>query len=173
MRHHLLPLPLAVALTIAASTPAQAQPAGENETGFLRVFDGRFNGTGIMQKAGGPAHNLSCTFDGNHSGANVTLNGRCSTAMVIGTTVRIQLAVDPHKGRYSGSFVDDRGTVASLSGSRKGQTLTLSFRETAESVRPDPPATLTIDTRADGLAIRLRGSEPGRGQNLDLALSEL
>jgi hypothetical protein len=173
MKHHLLPLPLAVALTLAASPAAHAQPAAKNETGFLRIFDGRFNGTGNLQKAGGRTHRLSCEFDGNHSGANVSLSGRCSTALVFGTTVRIQLSVDPRTGRYSGSFVEGRGTVANLSGARKGQTLTLSFRETAASVRPNPPATLTIDSRADGLAIRLRGSEPGRGQNLDLALDEL
>lgn len=173
MKHHLLPLPLAVALTLAASSAAHAQPAAKNEAEFLRIFDGRFTGTGSLQKAGGPSRNLSCKFDGNHSGANVFLSGRCSTALVFGTTVRIQLSVDPRTGRYSGSFVEGRGTVANLSGVRKGQTLTLSFRETAESVRQNPPATLTINSRADGLAIRLRGSEPGRGQNLDLALDEL
>jgi hypothetical protein len=173
MKHRLLPLPLAIALTVAAAPATHAQPAAHNEAAFLRNFDGRFNGTGSLRKAGGRTHNLSCAFDGNHSGANVSLSGRCSTALVFGTTIRIQMSVDPQTGRYSGSFVESRGTVANLSGARKGQTLTLSFRETAASLRPNPPATLTIDSRADGLAIRLRGNEPGRGQNMDLALDEL
>jgi hypothetical protein len=79
---------------------------------------------------------------------------------------------DSKTGRYAGTFKESTGTVARLSGSRQGQRLTLAFNETAESVRPNPPATLTISRQQSGVALTLRGSQPGKGQNLDLSLKE-
>ena len=52
MKHHLLPFLLAVAVALAASPVAHAQPSAKNEAGFLRIFDSWFNGTGSLQKAG-------------------------------------------------------------------------------------------------------------------------
>ena len=173
MRHHIFAWGLAATLALAAGMPSRAQQDEGGETGFLDIFDGRFKGTGTLQNAGERSHNLTCEFDGDRQGSRVTLQGRCSTAVIFGTTVQIDLTVDPKTGRYDGSFREGRGTVADLAGTRRGDSLSLSFVETAESVRPNPPATLTINRRSGGLALTLRGSQPGRGQNLDLALNEV
>lgn len=169
MKHDLMPAAFAAMLIV---TPVLAQQGADDEASFLQAFDGRFVGTGKLQNADGSSHSLSCEFSGDRDGSRVTLDGSCSTALVISTTVRIDLRYDPATQRYDGEFREGKGTVADLAGARRGNNLSLSFRETAESVRPDPPATLTISRRGDGLALTLRGSEPGRGRNLDLSLAE-
>ncbi|TCU04492.1 hypothetical protein [Rhizobium sullae] len=161
-------------LAVAGST-ATAQPAPSavsRETAFLRAFDGQFAGTGSLERANGSSHRLTCRFNGNSEGRQVVLDGRCSTAIIFGTSMRIDIRYDPGTGRYSGSFRESMGTIADLAGSRQGQTLSLSFTETPESIRPNPPARLTIVRRDSGMVLTLRGTKPGRGQSLDLELSK-
>lgn len=173
MRHRGMLRVAAMMLAAAAILPSRAQEDSGDEASFLDVFAGRFTGTGTLQSAGGGSRGLSCAFTGDRQGLRVTLNGRCSTALVFGTTVRIDLVFDAKTRRYDGKFRDGRGTVADLAGARRGDRLSLSFVETAESIKPNPPATLTINRRGDGLSLSLRGTQPGRGSNLDLALNEI
>lgn len=172
MKHDLMFKAFTAVLMMAVVTSASAQQGTTDEASFLQAFEGRFTGSGTLENAGGSSHNLSCKFDGDQQGSRVTLTGRCSTALVFSTTVRIDLRYDSRTQRYDGEFREGQGTVANLAGVRRGDNLALSFRETAESVRPNPPATLTISRQAEGLALALRGSQPGQGQNLDLRLSE-
>jgi len=176
MHHYAAMLGAAAAVTLlAAGLPSWAQPkpsAVTPETAFLRAFEGRFTGTGQLQQANGSGHNLSCKFSGDNEGSQVVLNGRCSTALIFGTNVRIAIRYDPKSDRYVGTFRDGAGTIAELVGARRGQTLSFSFTETAESVRPNPPARLTITRSSDNIVLSLRGTVPNKGQNLDLVLSE-
>lgn len=160
-------------MALAMAQPLAAeQNAVSGEAGFLRSFEGRFSGAGTLQKAGGSSRSLSCSFEGDEQGARLSLSGTCRAAAIFSATIEIELRHDPRSERYHGSFRESTGTVASLAGRRQGQRLTLAFTETAESVRPNPPATLTITRRQDGIALALRASEPDRGQNIDLALRE-
>jgi hypothetical protein len=86
--------------------------------------------------------------------------------------MRIDIQYNPGSGRYTGSFRESLGTIAHLAGSRMGETLLLAFTETAESVRPNPPARLTITRRNRDIVLTLRGTKPGLGQNLDLVLRQ-
>ena len=173
MKNDLMPMTVTAMLLLALVTPAAAQQDADEEAPFLQAFEGRFAGAGKLGKPDGSSHDLSCKFEGDQQGSRVTLNGSCSTALIISTTIRIELRYNPKTQRYDGEFREGQGTVANLAGARRGESLTLSFRETEESVRPNPPATLTISRQGDGLAITLRGSQPGQGQNLDLALKEI
>ncbi|KFC63641.1 hypothetical protein FG93_05767 [Bosea sp. LC85] len=172
MKHDLMLKAFTAMLTMVPVTSASAQQGTIDEASFLQAFEGRFTGTGKLENAGGSSHNLNCRFDGDQQGSRVTLTGSCSTALIFSTTVRIDLRYDPRTQRYDGKFREGKGTIANLAGARRGDNLALSFRETAESVRPNPPATLTISRHAEGLVLALRGSQPGQGQNLDLRLSE-
>lgn len=67
------------------------------------------------------------------------LDGRCSIAVIFTTSMRINIQYNLSNGRYTCSFRESLGTIADLSGSRTGKTLSLAFTETAESVRPNPP----------------------------------
>jgi hypothetical protein len=171
---HLVPLrALALSLLLVpAPLSAQDQGAAGREAHFLRSFEGQFTGAGRLQRAGGSSHSLSCKFSGDHQGAQVTLNGTCSTALVFSTSVRIEIRYDPQDRRYEGAFREGTGTVATLAGSRQGQTLSFSFVETAESVRPNPPARLSISRTGGDMVLTLRGTRPDQGQNLDLMLRE-
>lgn len=164
---------LAIAVLFALAQPGLAeQEPGSAETGFLSSLEGRFSGSGTLQNADGSSRSLTCRFDGDQEGTRLSLDGSCTAAAIFSATIRIELRHDPKSGRYVGSFRESTGTVADLSGKRQGQRLTLAFNETAESVRPNPPATLTISRQQDGVALTLRGSQPGKGQNLDLSLRE-
>jgi hypothetical protein len=164
---------ITAAFLLAAATPVWAQPEQGNvsrESAFLQSFEGRFTGTGRLQRANGSDHSLTCKFSGDNKGPEVVLNGRCSTALIFSTTVQITIRYDPKTERYVGSFREGRGTIADLAGARRGETLSFSFTETPESVRPNPPARLTIARRSDNIVLSLRGTVPQKGQNLDLVL---
>lgn len=171
-RHHLATALATAALLIMAQPGAAQQNAENDETRFLNSLEGRFSGNGTLRNADGGSRSLTCRFDGDQQGARLSLDGRCSTAAIFSATIRIELRHDPGSGRYAGSFRESTGTVATLSGERRGRRLTLAFNETAESVRPNPPATLTIARQPSGVALTLRGSQPGKGQDLDLSLKQ-
>lgn len=170
--HRMATALIAAALLMLAQPGTAEQEADGGETGFLSSLEGRFSGNGTLQNAGGSSRSLKCQFNGDQEGARLSLDGSCSTAAIFSATIRIELRHDPRTGRYAGTFKESTGTVANLSGRRQGQRLTLAFNETAQSVRPNPPATLTISRQPSGVALTLRGSQPGKGQNLDLSLQE-
>ena len=172
MRHHMATA-LAAAAVLLLTQPALAEEeAKSGETGFLSSLEGRFSGNGTLRNAGGGSRSLKCKFNGDQTGPRLSLDGSCTTAAIFSATIKIELRHDPKSGRYAGTFRESTGTVASLSGKRQGERLTLAFNETVESVRPNPPATLTISRQRSGVALTLRGSQPGKGQNLDLSLQE-
>lgn len=170
--HRMATALIAAALLMLAQPGTAEQETDGGETGFLSSLEGRFSGNGTLQNAGGSSRSLKCQFNGDQEGARLSLDGSCSTAAIFSATIRIELRHDPRTGRYAGTFKESTGTVANLSGRRQGQRLTLAFNETAQSVRPNPPATLTISRQPSGVALTLRGSQPGKGQNLDLSLQE-
>ena len=173
MTGHRMAKALAAAALLMLTQPVLAeQEVGPSEAGFLNSLEGRFSGNGTLQNAGGSSRSLKCQFNGDQEGPRLSLDGSCTTAAIFSATIKIELRHDPKSGRYAGTFKESTGTVASLSGQRQGQRLTLAFNETAESVRPNPPATLTITSQQGGVALTLRGSQPGKGQNLDLSLRE-
>jgi len=160
-------------LAVVTTTEAHAVPSAVgSETNFLRSFDGQFAGTGRLERVNGSGHTLTCKFKGTSDVRRVVLDGRCSTAIIFGTSMRIDIRYDAGTGRYSGSFRESMGTIADLVGSRVGETLSLAFTETPESIRPNPPARLTITRRDRDVVLTLRGTKPGLGQNLDLVLRQ-
>ncbi|MCV9936456.1 hypothetical protein OIU35_08770 [Boseaceae bacterium BT-24-1] len=171
-RHRMTKALAAAALLMLAQPGSAEQEAGSSEASFLSSLEGRFSGNGTLQNAGGSSRSLKCEFNGDQEGSRLSLDGSCTTAAILSATIKIELRHDPKTGRYAGTFKESTGTVANLAGTRQGQRLTLAFNETAESVRPNPPATLTISRQQDGVALTLRGSQPGQGQNLDLSLKE-
>ncbi|MDU0340460.1 hypothetical protein [Bosea rubneri] len=172
MKQYPMAIACAVAALLLAGTCAAQTEPGNGEASFLNALEGRFSGDGTLQNAGGSSRSLKCQFNGDQQGPRLSLDGSCRTAAIFSATIRIELRHDPSTGRYAGTFRESTGTVADLGGRRQGQRLTLAFNETAESVRPNPPATLTITRQEGGIALTLRGSQPGKGQNLDLALRE-
>jgi hypothetical protein len=160
-------------LAAVTTTGAHAVPSAvDSETTFLRSFDGQFAGTGRLERVNGSGHTLTCKFKGASEVRRVVLDGHCSTAIIFGTSMRIDIRYDAGTGRYSGSFRESMGTIAELVGSRAGETLSLAFTETPESIRPNPPARLTITRRDRDIVLTLRGTRPGLGQNLDLVLRQ-
>jgi len=160
-------------VAITTTTWAQSAPSAlSQDAAFLRAFDGQFTGTGRLERANGSDHALTCEFKGNSVGRQAVFDGRCTTAIIFGISMRIRIRYDAGTRRYFGSFHESMGTIAVLAGSRRGETLSLSFIETAKSIRPNPPARLTITRRNHDIVLALRRTMPGRGQNLDLVLRQ-
>ena len=120
-------------IAATSSAPSHAQPAG------LQDFNGSFSGGGTLKRATeSNSRALNCTFSGSTAGSRLALNGRCS-AGILSTTSNISLNLDPASQRLTGSYRDGTGTIANLSGSRRGNVLTVAFNETAESMNPGRP----------------------------------
>jgi hypothetical protein len=154
------------------SASAQDTTGSIGDADFLQGFGGNFSGSGKLKRAADSSpRSLTCTFQGSGGGTRISLNGECS-ASILSTSVNIETRFDKASGRYVGSYRDGVGTVATLSGTRRGGTLVLAFSETAESVNPGPPGRLTIAQSEGGLRMSLRSSQPDAGQNLDLALQK-
>jgi hypothetical protein len=161
---------LATGLMLLAH-PALAQEATQ-DAAFLQGFDGSYSGKGTLKRAvDQTARPLSCTFQGSSTGTRIALDGRCS-AGILSTSSRINIRFDPGSQRVTGSYRDGTGTIATLSGARRGDALVLAFNETAESVNPGPPGRLTIGQSGSQLSLSLRSNTPNAGQNLDLTLQK-
>jgi hypothetical protein len=157
-------------LIMLAAGAATCSLVHAQEPGVLQGFSGSFSGGGTLKRAAdGNPRALNCTFQGSSSGRRLALNGRCS-AGILSTTSNIIVSVDPRSQRVIGSYRDGAGTIADLSGSRRGNTLALAFTETAGSFNPGPPGRLTIGQNSTHLNISLRSTRSDAGQNIELSL---
>ncbi|MET0605774.1 MAG: hypothetical protein ABWZ80_04915 [Beijerinckiaceae bacterium] len=148
-----------------------AVPVGAQTTGSispLEIFEGRFAGKGSLARAGGAPRTLDCDLTGRASGDRYSLTGTCHASIIVSANVSIEVRCIG--SRCSGSFRDGRGTVSSLVGERRGETLSFLATETAESVRPDPPAHMTLTRRREGIALSVRNTEPTKGSAISLEL---
>ena len=154
------------ALGIMAA-PVQAQNAAA-----LQDFNGSFSGSGTLKRATeASSRALNCTFTGSTTGSRLALRGRCS-AGILSTASNITVSATPGSQSVTGSYRDGTGTIADLTGSRRGNVLALAFNETAASVNPGPPGRLTIAQSGSQLSISLRSTRSNSGQNLDLTLQK-
>jgi hypothetical protein len=156
----------------AQSASAQETTGSIGESTFLQGLRGSFSGSGMLMRSSETSpRSLTCSFTGNPQGTQVTLNGRCS-AGILSTSVNVAVRFDPASRRYIGSYRDGIGTIATLSGSRRGNNLVLAFNETAQSTNPGPPGRMTIGQTGGQLGLSLRSSQPGAGQNLNLTMQK-
>jgi len=100
-------------VAITTTTWAQSVPGAlSQDAAFLRAFDGQFTGTGRLERANGSDHALTCEFKGNSVGRQAVFDGRCTTAIIFGISMRISIRYDAGTRRYFGSFHESMGTIA-------------------------------------------------------------
>lgn len=169
MRHRLLmALAAALAIALVVAGPAAAQSSGAPAS--LERFEGRFVGQGSLARSGGDARSLNCDLTGRPSGERLSLSGVCRANIF--ASANIQIEVTCSGPRCSGSFRDGLGTVSALSGQRQGDRLSFLATETADSVRPDPPARMTLVREGDGLGLTVRNTQAGKGSAISLDLKK-
>jgi hypothetical protein len=156
---------------VSTLIPAAALPDRASHE-FLQTFEGEFRGTGSLTRGEQSATRLNCTLTGRRSGAGLLLAGTCRANIFASARISIDIRYDAASGRFRGSFRDGLGTVSTLDGRRSGNTLNFLATETAESVRPDPPARMQLTRNANGISIDLRNTVPGEGSTISLALQE-
>lgn len=156
---------LFLAIMAAASAAAQTPSASP-----MQRFEGRFVGGGTLERGGRGATALHCELTGRSAGANLTLGGTCRANIIAGAAVSIVLRCSG--ASCAGMFRDGLGTVSSLSGRHRGDRFTLLAKETAESVRPDPPARMILVRDAEGIDLSVRNTQPGKGSTILLDLKK-
>ena len=146
--------------TIVAAPTAQAQ-----EADFLSSLDGSFTGTGTVKvRTNSKPVKVTCTFSSNASGNALSLNGRCRGLVVVSRAISADLRA---KGsRYSGTYVGAGTGPASLSGSRRGNAISLGVRWSKE-VNGDRQAQLKVEkVGADRLRLTTTDKDPETGQSV-------
>lgn len=161
----------AVFIGAATLMPASALPDRQSHA-FLQSFEGEFRGSGSLTRGEQGATRLNCNLTGRRSGDGLLLAGTCRANIFASARISIDIRYDAASGRFKGSFRDGLGTVSTLDGRRSGNTLNFLAVETAESVRPDPPARMQLTRNPDGISINLRNTVPGEGSTITLALQE-
>lgn len=161
----------AALVLVFASLPGAAARAEPNDArAFLQRFEGRFVGQGTLSRGGSGARTLDCNLTGQPSGDRLSLSGVCRANIFASANISIDMRCSA--GRCTGQFRDGLGTISSLSGQRRGDSLHFMATETAESVRPDPPARMVLTRDADGIDLTVRNTQPPKGSAISLDLKK-
>lgn len=161
-------LPAALFLTIIAAVPAPAQTTGSVSP--MQRFEGRFVGGGTLERADRGSTALKCDLRGQSGGASLSLAGTCRANIIAAANISIALRCSGPS--CNGTFRDGLGTVSSLSGRHSGDRFNLMATETAESVRPDPPARMILVRDAEGIDLSVRNTQAGKGSTISLDLKK-
>jgi hypothetical protein len=136
----------------------------------LQQFEGSFAGQGTLARQGGASRSLTCNLTGRSTGDSLSLAGTCRAMIIASANISIETRCSGN--RCTGSFRDGLGTISSLAGQRRGDTLSFLATETADSVRPDPPARMSLSRTASGITLTVRNTEPGKGSAISLDLKK-
>lgn len=128
---------LAILATLCA-----AVPAGADESSFLKPLSGNWTGTGkVLRKIGGSPINVSCKFNISTPGSSIAMKGNCRGLLVVNRPISADLTA--RGTRYSGTYTGPSGASSQLSGSRKGDVISLAVHW-ARMVNGDRNANMTI-----------------------------
>ena len=169
MNRKCLPAPktAAAVLSVIAVLAASGQPgsAATDETAYLQRFSGSWTGSGSVQRKAeeGPKR-VRCRVKGSPSQTALSMSGTCRAALVFTREIGVEVRADPGSGRYSGTYTGASIGPASVSGRRRGDTVTLTITW-PKPVNGDTKATMTIRNDGTGrLSIAVTDNMPDGGQ---------
>ena len=152
--------PLCVTALMAAaslSLPAAAQSAAKAEarsSGGLGLYSGSWSGRGSVRVAPGvPMISVSCSFNNEVSGDQLQMQGKCGGGLMsstVNTSLR-RTGGDNYAGHWT---TGDRR--ATLSGARRGNTLSLAVDEPSE-----PPRHMTLSAPGNQLQLVMTRRDTG------------
>jgi hypothetical protein len=159
----------AVGLFVAALTPA----AFADESGFLESIGGTWSGKGmVISRIGSSPVNVTCRFATKPSGPALSMSGQCRGLLVVRRAVSADIRANG--ANYSGTYVGPSGRLSSLSGTRRGDTISFAVRWSRE-VNGDRSAKMTIEKIGKhGLRLRTTDKDLKTGRNVvtsDIRLS--
>lgn len=132
----------AVVLAFSSAGPLRAQ-SGEAE--YLSRFSGQWQASGLVRRNATSAPNkVSCKMAGNHRQNRAGVGGTCRAALIFKREISADLNYDPVNDRYTGVYKGSTIGPARLSGTRKGDVLTLNVRW-PKPVNGDHHATMIIN----------------------------
>jgi hypothetical protein len=150
----------AIVLALLRMDPADAQPA---EATFLTRFSGTWTGTGTVQRnaATSPWH-VSCLINGSPGTNRISIQGSCYGAIIVERRIGAELTFDTSSGAYYGVYTGARVGPARISGTRRGDVVSLTITWPAP-VNGDTQAFMTIQNGGSGtLRISVRDNlSPG------------
>lgn len=170
----LMPALVAVGLA-AAGTVSSIAPAGAAESDFLERFEGRFSGSGLVQrKPEEKPQQVKCDMQSTNTGNRVTIGGSCRAYLIFSREIGADIQYDPGSDRYTGTFTGSVIGPARLSGKRNGDAVVMTITWPKE-VNGDTKANMRIENAGNGnLSIIVSDDLPGSGNvvTTDLSLSK-
>jgi hypothetical protein len=152
---------------------ALSQPAFADESGFLKSIGGTWSGNGtVISKIGSSPVKVTCRFASQPSGAALSMSGQCRGLLVVRRAVSADIRANG--ANYSGTYVGPSGRPSSLSGTRRGDTISFAVHWGRE-VNGDRSAQMTIEKIGKhGLRLRTTDKDLKTGRNVvtsDIRLS--
>ncbi len=136
-----------------------------DEGDFLKSIDGRWSGKGVVTtRIGTKPVNVSCRIEFEAGASDLSMDGNCRGLVVVNRSISANIAVSG--SRYSGTYVGPSGQPSSLSGSRRGETISLAVRW-AKVTNGDRSATMTIAKLGKNrLRLQTIDKDPKSGQSV-------
>jgi hypothetical protein len=136
------------ALIVAGLSLPEAQAA---EDTFLDRFKGSWTGSGSVQRnAETRPWQVNCRLTGNTAQDRISIQGNCRAAIIIQRQIAADLTYDPRSGDYSGTYIGARVGPARISGTRKGDVVSLKIAW-PRPVNGDTQAEMTIQNTGSGV----------------------
>ncbi len=156
---------IAFPLLCLLSALSAAVPARADESAFLKSLAGNWTGGGtVVTRIGRPAVNVDCKLRSNAGAASVAMQGNCKALMLFRRPISAELKA--RGARYSGVYIGPSGRHSTLSGARKGSTISLAVRW-SRLVNGDRQAEMTIQKIGDnGLRLRTIDRNPANGETV-------
>jgi len=133
---------LALLAVCATAVPAQA------DTSFLDRFEGRYGGTGSVQREEDTSpRRVSCSVSGTRPAETALhIAGSCRAAVIVRREIGADIRYDAGRDRFGGTYTGSTKGAARLSNGRlRGDTLTYPV-----VVHGDRTATMTIRNTGSG-----------------------
>jgi hypothetical protein len=145
-RTRILPRLAAFSLMAAVAGTGVASAA----TDFLQRFDGKWSGSGLVQRNEGEnPTQVNCTVRGNTGANGIAIGGTCRAYVLFTREIGAELTYDPKTERYTGVYRGSKIGPARLSGKRQGDALNLTVTWPKE-VYGDRKANMTIRNTGGG-----------------------
>lgn len=137
---------LALLAVCATAVPAQA------DTSFLDRFEGRYGGTGSVQREEDTSpRRVSCSVNGTRPAETaLRIAGSCRAAVIVRREIGADIRYDAGRDRFGGTYTGSTKGAARLSNGRlRGDTLTFTLTYPVV-VHGDRTATMTIRNTGSG-----------------------
>lgn len=144
------PRPIAAAILSWLLAALAWSPVSATEADFLERFRGNWFGSGKVQREGSSQpQQVTCSVMGNPTKNRISAQGSCRAFVIFTRQIGVDVTYDPGSDIYRGTYTGARIGPARLSGTRRGDALSLRI-EWPRPVNGDTQAAMVIQNDGRG-----------------------